>query len=100
MLVKYTCLLVVCRYTFATNTVTTVAGQLGTPGDSDGPALAGAAFTAPMGLAFGADGSLYIADRWGHQQGGPMLGISIKLCIVRSFADMVQSYHVDELYAG
>lgn len=45
----------------ATGTTTTVAGQPGTQGAADGVGAA-AAFSGPTGLAFGADGTLRIAD--------------------------------------
>ncbi len=51
------------RRVTASGTVTTFAGTPGQRGSTDGrPAL----FNSPSGLAFGRDGSLYIADRLNH----------------------------------
>ena len=49
----------------AAGDLTTVAGVLGSSGSEDGPARA-ARFRDPLGLARGADGSLYVADTGNH----------------------------------
>lgn len=46
-------------------TLSTYAGAL-TSGDADGP-IASARFNKPIGLARGADGSVYVADMWNHK---------------------------------
>jgi len=46
-----------------TKQATVVAGRTGVSGDSDGPA-AGARFNAPVGVAIGRDGEIYVADTY------------------------------------
>jgi gliding motility-associated-like protein len=47
--------------------VTTVAGQAGVAGETDGFARAEARFNNPHGLAVGPQGNVYIADRFNHK---------------------------------
>ncbi|MEO0474036.1 MAG: gluconolactonase, partial [Bacteroidota bacterium] len=47
--------------------VTTIAGEVETEGDTNGPALDGALFNNPHGIAWHPNGKLYIADRWNHK---------------------------------
>ncbi|MFK7972323.1 MAG: SMP-30/gluconolactonase/LRE family protein [Bacteroidia bacterium] len=48
-------------------TVVTVAGQAGIPGDEDGLPRAEARFNNPHGLEVDRDGNVYVADRWNHK---------------------------------
>src|SRR5262249_22985724 len=48
------------------NTVTTIAGTLGMPGDADGNGAA-ARFTAPTGVALQGDSILYVTDTGNHR---------------------------------